>query len=354
MSPISPVNPGAEPSQRAPIGGFFQTHARGDRTAGRSVLDAWTERRPYAAFVNARSAFASLAAEHPSATIWLPAFLCPEMAQAVDAARTRFYPLEEGFEPDLAELEAEAEPGDLVLVCAYFGLPVGPGVRSVLERRPDLIIVEDRAQALNPGPAVPGAWRLYSPRKLLGVADGGLLVAPRAGQPVRQPSERPNAPALWGAPRLRAQDPLGRNNGVWHAANQAKEAAMAVTRAAMTGKSRAILGATPLAGLAAARLRNWRALDAHLRSWSALPLDLPAPPLGYVLRLPPDRRQGLLAGLHAERIFAAVHWPSIAAPAREFRREAQWARELITLPCDHRYGAADMARIAATVTALLA
>jgi len=223
----------------------------------------------------------------------------------------------------------------------------------VLARRPDLRVVEDRAQALDPGPGVPGAWRLYSPRKLLGVADGGLLVAPDAASALPQPTEPADSAALWAAPLLRAKDPLGRNNAQWHAANQAKEAAMAVGPQAMTDLSRSILAKTSLASLAAPRLRNWRVLDAHLRSWSALPADPASPPLGYVLRLEPDLRDKLLRGVHAERIFAAVHWPRIAAPAEEFPREAGWSSELITLPCDHRYGEVDMARIADRVLDLL-
>jgi hypothetical protein len=75
--------------------------------------------------------------------------------------------------------------------------------------------------------------------------------------------------------------------------------------------------------------------------------------LGYVLSLEPGQRDRVLRGLHAARIFAAVHWPRIAAPAADFPREAGWARRLITLPCDHRYGAAEMARIADVATALL-
>jgi hypothetical protein len=335
----------------APIGGFFERHQPDGR--GASVLERWTEGRPHAAFVNARSAFAALAAAFPQATVWLPAFLCADLVQPAYARRTRFYPVKDGFEPDLDLLEAEAKAGDLVLVTAYFGLPVGDGARRVLTRRPDLHVVEDRAQALDPGPGVPGAWRLYSPRKLLGVADGGLLIAPDDASALPQPTEQADSAALWAAPLLRTEDPPGRNNAQWHGANQAKEAAMAVGSQAMTDLSLSILAQTSLASLAAPRLRNWRVLDAHLRSWSALPADPASPPLGYVLRLAPDLRDKLLSGLHAERIFAAAHWPRIAGPAEDFPREAGWSRRLITLPCDHRYDEAAMARIAGRVVDLL-
>ncbi len=337
----------------APIGGFFEQHVPNDAATGVSVLESWTGGRPYAAFGNARSAFAALAQAFPRASVWLPAFLCHDLVHAPYSARTRCYPVLEGFEPDLSGVEAEAKAGDLVLVAAYFGLPIGPGTRQALGRRPDLRVVEDRAQALGAEPAV-GGWRLHSPRKLLGVADGGLLVACDAVAPLPLPTEPADSDALWAAPSLRAADPQGLRNAVWHAANQAKEAAMSVSSHVMTDRSLSILARASLEHLAGPRLRNWRTLDERLRAWSALPPDPASPPLGYVLRLAPDLRDELLRKLHAERIFAAVHWPRIAGPDMDFPREAQWARELITLPCDHRYGEADMARIADSVTAFLA
>ena len=235
----------------------------------------------------------------------------------------------------------------------HFGLPVSAGARQALAQRPDLQVVDDRAQALAAGPSLEGAWRLYSPRKLLGVADGGLLVAPDAATALPQPTGRDGDATLWTAPDLRARDPLGRDNARWHAANQTKEAAMAVTADAISARSLAILAETSAASLIEPRLANWRILDASLNAWSALPTEPGAPPLGYVLRLDAIRRDRLLAALHAERIFAAVHWPTIAAPAEDFPREARWTRELLTLPCDHRYGVAEMARIAACVSAHL-
>ena len=345
------VPPYAEP---APVGGFFETHDPDGATGGVSVLEAWTGGRAWAAFGNARSAFAALVATLPGTTVWLPAFVCRDMVAPSFRERVRFYPVAEGFHPDLVGVEAGMAAGDLVLVVAYFGQPVASGVQNLIRRRPDLHIVEDRAQALAPGPAVDGSWVLYSPRKLLGVADGGLLVAPVGQTTLPRPDTSSDSDALWRAQQLRHDDPLGRNNAVWHVANQGKEAAMAVTSEVMTERSLSVLSRTSLSSLVGPRLANWRLLDRALHRWSALPADPTGPPLGYVLRLEPDARDAVLKGLHAERIFAAVHWPEIAAPAGDFPRETQWTRELITLPCDHRYDEAGMARIARRVEGLLA
>lgn len=339
---------------KRPIGGFFESHPDADGAPRLGVLDAWTGGRPHAAFASARAGFAALAALHPRAAIWLPAFVCPDLAAAGLLPRSRFYPVREGFVPDLAPVETAASAGDIVVLVAHFGLsPAGPA-RAFAERRRDLVIVEDRAQALGPGLPALGGYELYSPRKLMGVADGGILVSPDAAPLPPRPATAADGDALWRAPDLRAADPTGADNATWHAANQIKEAAMSAAPQAITGRSLAILRGADLQGLAAARLANWRRLDARLGAWSALASNPPTPPLGYVLRLDPRRRDALRAALHAERIFAAVHWPRIAAPEEDFPREVAWTRELITLPCDHRYGPAEMDRIADCVEAALA
>ena len=81
--------PAASDAARArPVGGFFELHAPdGGADGGPSVLEAWTEGRPYAAFANARSAFAALAAVWPAAKIWLPAFVCVDVMDGLSPDR---------------------------------------------------------------------------------------------------------------------------------------------------------------------------------------------------------------------------------------------------------------------------
>ncbi|WP_396593476.1 hypothetical protein [Brevundimonas sp. R86498] len=336
-----------------PIGGFFERHTAGPGAVGPGVLDAWTGGRPHAAFVNARSAFGALVAQLEPATIWLPAWLCRDMVQPAWSDRVRFYPVGPGFEPDLSAVKAEAQAGDVLLVLAAFGLPIDDATRALSTARPELHMIEDRAQALDAGPGSGAGWTLYSPRKLLGVADGGLLVARDKDCVLPLPGTAARADLLWRAPDLRAADPAGRENALWHAANQSKETAMDVSGAAMTADSLALLSGTPLSSLTAPRLRNWMTLDERLDQWSALPSKPAAPPLGYVLDLEPEVRDCLRARLTSARVFAAVHWPDLASPAGLFPREHAWTRRLLTLPCDHRYTEVEMAGIADLVDEVL-
>jgi dTDP-4-amino-4,6-dideoxygalactose transaminase len=337
----------------APVGGFFARHLPTPPPTEARVLQVWTQGRPHTAFVNARSAFAALIRALAPPTVWLPAWLCRDMVQPAWADRVCFYPVDPGFRPDLTAVGTQARAGDLLLVLAAFGLPVDEATQAFIARRPDLHFVEDRAQALDAGIGSGAGWTLYSPRKLFGVADGGLLVADDNEVTLPRPEAVADAAALWRAPDLRAADPAGHDNALWHAANQTKEAAMAVTGEAMTADSLQLLATTPLSTLTEPRLRNWKALDERLRHWSALPSNLTAPPLGYVLNLEPATRDRLRARLNAARVFAAVHWPELASPADSYPREHSWTRRLLTLPCDHRYGAAEMAAIADLVVEAL-
>lgn len=340
-----------------PVGGFFERHSGpvliGDHDPAPSVMDVWVGDRAYAAFVNARSAFGALVAALRPGTVWLPAWLCADMLQPAWADRARFYPVGAGFELDLRGVFAEARAGDVLLVLATFGLPINDATRAVIAARPDLHVVEDRAQALDAGGDSGAGWTLYSPRKLFGVADGGLLVARDTSTPLPGPGPAADAGALWRAPDLRAGDLSGRENALWHAANQTKEAAMEANDAAMTADSLALLSTTPMSSLTKPRLRNWMALDERLRGWSALPADPVAPPLGYVLDVEPQTRDRLRSRLNASRVFAAVHWPELASPADRFAREHDWTRRLLTLPCDHRYSVTEMAGIADLVVEAL-
>jgi len=47
-----------------------------------------------------------------------------------------------------------------------------------------------------------------------------------------------------------------------------------------------------------------------------------------------------------ERVFCARHWADLPSPGADFPAEHDLSRRLLTLPCDHRYDAADMARVA--------
>jgi len=335
-----------------PIGGFFALELP---TAKGGVHQFWSGKHPTACFVNARSALAALIAAERPQKVWLPAFLCSALADAVPTGLRRYYSVGSNLSPQVSALE-EVRGGEMVVGIDYFGWLPSPDFLDFVSARPDVLFVEDCSHCLAPEEPGWGGWRLFSPRKLLGVVDGGILVAVGHGLQVPQPKQvNANSGSQWQAPLLRFEDEAQDYERLWHSANQAKEELMGVSDSAMTRLSCTLLQLIEPKPLIERRMANFLALEAELAPWM-LPLRRrPGPaPFTFPLRLNESQRDPLLECLFSERIFAAVHWRDLPSPVECFPIEHQLAKELISLPCDHRYGADDMSRIVQTVLRALA
>jgi len=325
------------------LGGFFALEI----IAGRNgIFQSWSGRRPVACFVNARSALAALiAAERPRA-VWLPAFICGALANAVPQPLRQYYPVGATLTPQVSALGG-VQSGDMLLGIDYFGYGPARDFADFVVASPEVLFVEDCAHCLAPDDDAWGDWRLFSPRKLLGVADGGILVAMHGDHDVPQPCRASEAPELqWLAPLLRFEDGSQLRSAVWHAANQAKEVAMTVSDAGMTRLSRSLLTMTDSAPLVQKRKANFLALEAALKQWQ-LPMNRSPgnAPFVFPIRLSECCRDTVLKRLYEDGIYAAVHWRDLPSPVEHFPAEHQLASELISLPCDHRYGDEEMSRI---------
>lgn len=351
------------------IGGFFgrETPATGPLSGG-GVLGFWAGTdRPLLLRDSAGAAFGALARALDPPRIWLPGWFCAPFATGLPADRLRLYRVTPDLAPDTASL-GDLGPGDLLLAVNHFGRAPGPAWAAFAAARADVVFVEDCAQALDPATPPWGDWRLYSPRKLMGVPEGGLLVAtsPRARATALPPPGLPSDPVRSAARArpmaLRRDHPA--DNALWHPLHQAAEAMGDNADRAMDAAARDLLARIDPTPMIAARRANAARLFHRLfhrlsdgRPDGLRPLidmaDPPFAPFGLPVLVDPDRRDALLARLHARGIFPAVHWRDILSPPGWTEDHAR-ARAILTLPCDHRYGAADMDRLAAALAAVLA
>lgn len=328
-----------------PIGGFFPLALPGCAScAGSSggLLQAWTGGLPFAAFGNARSALSALITRVKPAHVWLPSFVCTAVAESVPHSLQRFYAVDGALAID-TDMLAQAKAGDVVLGVNYFGISPNKVFLRFVAARPDLVFVEDCAHCAVPGPAW-GHWRLFSPRKVVGVADGGILVSMHPDAIPPQPAAEPDdASELWRAPLLRFEDPRQEGSAQWHPANQSKEAAMRVSNAGATRMSLALLGLHDPQEIACRRRDNFAVLQAAIGE-HLLPLRMTADsvPFAFPVRLVPQRRDTVLRRLHASGIFAAVHWDTLPVAQTDFQQAHLLSRSLISLPCDQRYEATHM------------
>ena len=316
------------------LGGFFGSEVPG---AG-GLADLW-QLDPDLCWENLSSAFAALIGHLNPRTVWMPGYLCRHMAAAVRLGQQRFYPLTAAMEPDPTAFDA-LQDGDLVLAVSYFGRPLGADWRQVVAARSGVWFAEDCAQSLDTGTAPWSDWRLYSPRKLMGVAEGGLLV------PV---SDRAKAalmvgPALPADPqrveqrllpmRLRQARPM--DNALWHPLHQAAENAGMQADRAVDACALALLTTLDPAPMIAARQANFARLALHLADHAVIADQMPSfAPFGFPVRLAGGQRDRVLTLMNAQGIFPAVHWRGIAAPV-SFAADHLRAAQLATRPCDHR------------------
>ncbi len=252
-----------------------------------------------------------------------PASKCVSIASTRSSPRTR---------NSLATGPATSD--DAVLGVDYFGFP-SPEFGDLRRRFDGVLWIEDRAQALDAGPAW-GDVQLFSPRKLAPVADGGLLVSDQA-------PPRPAGPAqddLWAPEDARRGDEAGERPQNWYPLFRRREDGLGVTARAATARTLAVLAATPIAPTAArpgaptgARsppfwptMRCGRRASPSRRRW-------PSPSGSRTPRTPSAPWRG-------ERIWAPRHWAELPSLAAEFPREHALARGLLSLPCDQRYGTA--------------
>jgi hypothetical protein len=278
-----------------------------------------------------------------------------DAAAGAAGATVRRYGVDPALAFDDPALETALAAGDLVVAVAYFGAPVCPRLRALAARRPDVTWLEDRAQALAvaDADAVAGAWRLYSPRKLLPVADGGVLVGPVSRLPV--PSLAPPPAHHAAAAHARARATTAAQVADAYRLYREIERDHAVADLALSDGTRQRLAGLSVDALADRRRDNFAALDRTLAAHAA-PIagrlrGGPAP-FGYPV-LVPEGRDAVAARLAAQGLFCAVHWRELGGGAAD--PVALRLRDgLLTLPVDHRYGGADMEWLADRVLRELA
>lgn len=326
------------------IGGFFGLEPPTGPCPWRSVLDTWArDGAGWIGFHNARSAFAFLVRSLGPRTLWLPHYLCADMDQPA-GVRVRSYgdggdaPIEEG---DLAV-------GDMVLATAFFGAPVIESIRRLAARRRDVIWVEDRAQALlvPEEESLADAWRLYSPRKLLGVADGGLLVGRIDVLPSPDLAPPPREHLAAAPARAAARSPAELQAA--YARYREIERDHRVADLAMSDRSREILSGTGIERLAERRRANFAILHQRLADVAApvvARLRRSPAPFGYPVLIERDR-DGVAARLASDGFFCAVHWRDLVRGAADSPAALALASRMLTLPVDHRYGANEMDALA--------
>lgn len=159
------------------IGGIFPAALDDIPEDAGSIWQAWTKNREYALFFNLRSALMKWLWENGVNTVWMPVYLPPSLEDARSRCQftRKLYKVGRHLLPPADFVDSMA-PGDAIVTINYLGRPIPPALSAALNKRKDIFWAQDLAQSFDPAMPCPHGVVLYSPRKLLGVPDGGIMV----------------------------------------------------------------------------------------------------------------------------------------------------------------------------------
>lgn len=323
------------------IGGFFEMAQPEDVTDETNLARRLLfPENPKHTFNNARSALAVLLRGLKPKKFWLPSYICPSLAQNM-GVDVQFYPVTPELQPDVSFLRAHVKAGDVLLGVNYFGRLPQDAFLAYTKQQPEVVFIEDCAHTIPMQQGFWGDYMLFSPRKLVGLADGGYFVADQV-QTIQFELSHPDSHELnrWQASLLRYSDAL--NSDLWHPINQTKEKNMSVGRMRMSRLGHELIHQINVEKMIEKRQENFAQLHASLGHLSFLELSDDYCPFGFVVRLNPQTREHVRHILIEHQIFPAIHWENLPSSEDEFPEAHQLSKELLTLPCDQRYDVADM------------
>ncbi len=128
---------------------------------------------------NGRSGIMVLMDSLAPANVWMPSYLSPTMIEAVDQKKTnlRFYEVDYNLHVSSTDWVDQIQTGDLVVMIDYFGFPLSSKFTGLVKEQGGYVL-EDACQALlSDHTGRYSDFVLFSPRKTIGVPDGGILAS---------------------------------------------------------------------------------------------------------------------------------------------------------------------------------
>ncbi|MGD9874723.1 MAG: hypothetical protein AB7T27_10735 [Kiritimatiellia bacterium] len=285
--------------------------------------------------------------------IWLPSYLCGSIIDAAVAANAEilFYEVDGCLLPESGGWLKNVERGDLVLFIDYFGFPAPEDLMRDAKDR-GAVILEDACQSLLSPPSEVSDYVLYSPRKYVGVSDGGILIC-RDGDPVAS-ARLPRGSEDWMQNSLKAGerraefDRTGAENG-WFGLFREAEVHCPTEPYMMSDRAREVLFGYDYGTISEKRRENYRTLLRALEGIALFP-ELPDAivPMGFPVAV--EDRDRVRNRLFENRIYPPVHWPLYEIVPREYSASHRLAAKIMTIPCDQRYDFEDMMRIISILT----
>ncbi len=296
--------------------------------------------------INARSCIRRVIESLRPGNVWCPSYLCHTIIDAIPPGHSaQFYGVDSGLTINSADWLDSVQRGDLVIFIDYFGFDSDPFFLKRAKER-DAYVLEGASQALlSAHDGRDADYVVYSPRKFVGVPDGGIVTFRYDMQALDAGNDA--FPDKWWVESLRAsmmrrEFDLYDGQENWFDMKQRAESSMPTGNYAMSQLSQALLRHHfNYSAIARQRRHNYQTLADLLPRYALFPwLPEGVVPLGFPIRL--KERDRIRHALFSHGIYPPVHWPIQGIVPHSFTDSHILAREIMTLPCDQRYGHDDM------------
>lgn len=295
---------------------------------------------------SARNALRLLLQTLQPQALWLPRYICDSVISAAkrESITIRFYSIGSSLLPTAPDETGDSE---LILYPNYFGV-AAEAERAVVNRFGRERVLLDRSQALFSNESAALA-EIYSPRKFLGMPDGGLL---RSDVEVTRPTMRHTATAE-AISHLSGRIESGSQYWLDHF-RKAEEVLGDSEPARISRTAEYLLSSADLNWASRTRTENFTLLHKALGPLNRLGRLLdesPTGPLCYPL-LPAHDSQVTQVALAGAGVYCARYWPEVTQRPGTSAFEREMAERCLALPCDQRYSAREMKHIIETVQSL--
>lgn len=287
-------------------------------------------------FQSARAAFYALLQKMQTVRrVFAPAYICDSMLAPITTAgkKLELYEIDENL---FINEKITLSNTDLLLYVNYFGV-CSANVKKVLKQYCQDQVVIDCSQAFYSGPYECLAT-IYSPRKFFGVPDGGLLITKNVLETPVEQDEGSVSRMIHLLQRLAFSAEEGYANY-----KTSEESLNDLIPRQMSNLTQRLLEAVEYSKVEIKRKSNFSFLHNILASSNLLPLDdINEAPMCYPYLPSKGIDRSFLA---AHRIYVPTYWPDVLTRGNTDGFGIRAARELIAIPCDHRYDIDDMNRI---------
>lgn len=308
--------------------------------------------------LNARSGIKLVVDQLRPKNIWLPSYLCPTILSAIDRSisKIHYFPINSQLELSSLEFIDQINANDILLIIDYFGFPADSEILTFIQEK-GCMIIKDCSQALfSDFHSDNFEFHLFSPRKFLGVPDGGILHISdhvNVKRPLLTPPPDEISYTSFKALIHRREFDLYGGDRVWRQEFNQVEEYLQPGYYRMSELSLLVLeNAFNFEQICNQRRDNYLALSTMLSEIALFPtLPEDVIPLGFPIKL--QNRDEVQRNLFSKNVYPPIHWNLDKFVPSEFVDSHELSQQIMTLPCDQRYDQDDMHFVAYAVRDLI-